>query len=111
MSTRRRFLNLAAAALAAPALPRLACAQTWPAKQPIRAMIPFSAGSTLDIVGRIVMEQLSAQLGQTIVIENRGGAGGTIGTAAVAKADPDGYPVDQRLRPLGRACRLSERRL
>jgi tripartite-type tricarboxylate transporter receptor subunit TctC len=93
MSTRRRFLNLAAAALAAPALPRLACAQTWPAKQPIRAMIPFSAGSTLDIVGRIVMEQLSAQLGQTIVIENRGGAGGTIGTAAVAKADPDGYTL------------------
>ncbi len=93
MTTRRRFLNLAASALAVPALPRLARAQAWPAKQPIRAMIPFSAGSTLDIVGRIVLEPLSTQLGQTIVVENRGGAGGTIGTAAVAKAEPDGYTV------------------
>ena len=93
MTTRRRFLNLAASALAVPALPRLARAQVWPAKQPIRAMIPFSAGSTLDIVGRIVLEPLSTQLGQTIVVENRGGAGGTIGTAAVAKAEPDGYTV------------------
>jgi tripartite-type tricarboxylate transporter receptor subunit TctC len=92
MTTRRRFLNLAAAALATPALPRLASAQSWPAR-PIRAMIPFSAGSSLDIVGRIVLDPLSSQLGQTIVVENRGGAGGTIGTAAVAKADPDGYTL------------------
>jgi len=93
MTTRRRFLNLAAAALAAPALPQLASAQSWPAARPIRAMIPFSAGSSLDIVGRIVLDPLSSQLGQTIVVENRGGAGGTIGTAAVAKADPDGYSI------------------
>jgi tripartite-type tricarboxylate transporter receptor subunit TctC len=93
MTTRRRFLNLAAATLAAPALPTLARAQSWPAKQPIRAMIPFSAGSSLDIVGRIVLDPLSSQLGQTIVVENRGGAGGSIGTAAVAKADPDGYSI------------------
>ena len=92
MTTRRRFLNLAAAALATPALPRLACAQSWPAR-PIRAMIPFSAGSSLDIVGRIVLDPLSSQLGQTIVVENRGGAGGTIGTAAVAKAEADGYTI------------------
>jgi len=92
MTTRRRFLSLAAAALATPALPRLACAQSWPAR-PMRAMIPFSAGSSLDIVGRIVLDPLSSQLGQTIVVENRGGAGGTIGTAAVAKADPDGYTL------------------
>jgi tripartite-type tricarboxylate transporter receptor subunit TctC len=92
MTTRRRFLNLAAAALATPALPRLASAQTWPAR-PIRAMIPFSAGSSLDIVGRIVLDPLSSQLGQTIVVENRGGAGGTIGTAAVAKAEADGYTI------------------
>jgi hypothetical protein len=65
-------------------------------------MIPFSAGSTLDIVGRIVMEPLSTQLGQTIVVENRGGAGGTIGTAAVAKAEPDGVPprTPPRRRPI-----------
>ena len=56
-------------------------------------MIPFSAGSSLDIVGRIVLDPLSSQLGQTIVVENRGGAGGTIGTAAVAKAEPDGYSI------------------
>jgi tripartite-type tricarboxylate transporter receptor subunit TctC len=56
-------------------------------------MVPFAAGSSLDIVGRIVMDPLSRQLGQTIVIENRGGAGGSIGTAAVAKADPDGHTL------------------
>jgi tripartite-type tricarboxylate transporter receptor subunit TctC len=92
MITRRRLLNSAAAALALPALPRLASAQAWPAK-PIRAIIPFTAGSTVDIVGRIVLEPLASQLGQTIVVENRGGAGGTIGTAAVARAEPDGYTI------------------
>jgi tripartite-type tricarboxylate transporter receptor subunit TctC len=91
-TTRRRFLNLAGAALTVPALPRLARAQSWPAR-PIRAMVPFSAGSSLDIVGRIVLDPVSSQLGQTIVVDNRGGAGGTIGTAAVSKADPDGYTL------------------
>lgn len=92
MSTRRHFLNLAGAALAMPALPRLAGAQAYPSR-PIRAMIPFTAGSSIDIVGRIVTDPLAAQLGQPIVIENRGGAGGSIGSAAVAKSDPDGYTV------------------
>jgi tripartite-type tricarboxylate transporter receptor subunit TctC len=66
MTTRRQFLQLAGSALAMPALPGLAWAQSWPAK-PIRAMIPFSAGSSLDIVGRIVLDPLSSQLGQPIV--------------------------------------------
>lgn len=92
-SNRRRFLTLTAAALAAPALPRLGQAQAWPSAKPIRAVVPFSAGSTVDIIGRIVLDPLSRQLGQTIVIENRGGAGGSIGSAAVAKADPDGYTL------------------
>jgi tripartite-type tricarboxylate transporter receptor subunit TctC len=92
MSTRRRFLHLAAAALATPALPRLARAQSWPERS-IRATVPFSAGSSLDIVGRIVLDPLSSQLGQPIVVENRGGAGGTIGSAMVAKAEPDGYTI------------------
>jgi len=92
-SNRRRFLTLTAAALATPALPRLGQAQAWPAGKPIRAVVPFSAGSTVDIIGRIVLDPLSRQLGQTIVIENRGGAGGSIGSAAVAKADPDGYTL------------------
>jgi tripartite-type tricarboxylate transporter receptor subunit TctC len=92
VTTRRRFLNFAAAALATPALPRMAAAQNWPTKI-IRAMVPFSAGSSLDVVARIVLDPLAAQLGQAIVIENRGGGGGTIGTAMVAKAEPDGYTI------------------
>jgi tripartite-type tricarboxylate transporter receptor subunit TctC len=67
-------------------------AQTWPAK-PIRAVVPVGAGSSTDIVHRVVLEQLSAQLGQSIVVENRVGAGGTIGSAAVARADADGYTL------------------
>ncbi len=90
--TRRQSLRLAGAALATSALPSLARAQSWPMK-PIRAVVPFTAGSTLDIVGRIVLDPLASALGQPIVIENRGGAGGTIGTAAVAKAEPDGYTL------------------
>ena len=69
-----------------------AAAQTWPTK-PLRAIVPVGAGSTTDIIPRVVFEQLSPQLGQSIVVENRTGAGGTIGTAFVAKADPDGYTV------------------
>ena len=67
-------------------------AETWPTK-PLRAIVPVGAGSTTDIIPRVVFEQLSAQLGQTIVVENRTGAGGTIGSAFVAKADPDGYTI------------------
>ena len=93
-NNRRQFLTFTAAALAAPALPRLGFAQAaWPTAKPIRAMVPFTAGSTIDIIGRIVMEPVSRQLGQTIVIENRGGAGGSIGSAQVAKAEPDGYTL------------------
>src|SRR4051812_27533126 len=77
-----------AACLAQP----VAHAQSWPAK-PLRAIVPVGAGSSTDIVHRLVLEQLSTALGQPIVIENRVGAGGTIGTAAVAKAQPDGYTL------------------
>jgi tripartite-type tricarboxylate transporter receptor subunit TctC len=91
---RRKFLKLSAGALAAPMLTRPVIAQTaWPAARSIRAIVPFSAGSTIDILGRIVLDPLSKQLGQTIVVENRGGAGGSLGSAAVAKADPDGYTI------------------
>jgi tripartite-type tricarboxylate transporter receptor subunit TctC len=92
MVTRRQFLASTAAALTAPALPLTALAQAWPSR-PIRAMVPFAPGSTLDIVGRLVCDPLSSQLGQPIVIENRGGAGGTIGTGLAAKAEPDGYTI------------------
>jgi tripartite-type tricarboxylate transporter receptor subunit TctC len=80
------------AALAVLAACSSAFADTWPSK-PIRAIIPFGPGSAVDVVPRIVFEQLSQQLGQAIVVGNRGGAGGTIGTSAVAKADPDGYTM------------------
>ena len=72
--------------------PCLAAAQSWPAK-PIRAVIPFGAGSLTDVVPRVVFDQVGRQLGQTIVVENRTGAGGTIGVAAVAKAGPDGHTL------------------
>lgn len=69
-----------------------ACAEAWPAR-PLRVIVPVGAGSTTDIIPRLVFEQLSPQVGQPIVVENRVGAGGTIGTAQVARADPDGYTV------------------
>jgi tripartite-type tricarboxylate transporter receptor subunit TctC len=69
-----------------------ALAQTWPSK-PIRAIIPFAAGSATDVIPRVVFEPLSARLGQPIVVENRGGAGTTIGAALVAKAEADGYTL------------------
>ena len=67
-------------------------AQTWPGK-PVRLLVPFPPGGSTDIVARIVAQKLSERLRQAIVIENRGGAGGTIGTALLAKAAPDGYTL------------------
>ena len=91
---RRKFLQFSAGVLATPMLARPSFAQAaWPTARQIRAIVPFSAGSTIDILGRIVLDPLSKQLGQTIVVENRGGAGGSLGSAAVAKADPDGYTI------------------
>ena len=69
-----------------------AFAQGYPTK-PIKVVVPFSAGSGVDIVARTVAEQLQAQLGQPVVIENRVGAGGTIGINSVAKAEADGYTL------------------
>jgi tripartite-type tricarboxylate transporter receptor subunit TctC len=65
-------------------------AEAWPTR-PLRAIVAAGAGSTIDIIPRVVFEQLSSQLGQTIVVENRPGAGGTIAASLVAKAEPDGY--------------------
>src|SRR5437660_1110000 len=69
-----------------------AWAQAWPAK-PIRIVVPFTPGGGTDIIARTVTERLSPQFGQPIVIENRPGAGGTIGAALVAKSAPDGYTL------------------
>src|SRR5258707_1360921 len=67
-------------------------AENWPSRL-IKATIPFGAGSATDVVPRLVFDRLAAELGQPIVIENRAGAGGTLGTAVVTKADPDGYSI------------------
>lgn len=67
-------------------------AEQWPTRV-IKATIPFGAGSAADVVPRLVFERLSTELGQPIVIENRPGAGGAVGSAMVAKADPDGYSI------------------
>jgi tripartite-type tricarboxylate transporter receptor subunit TctC len=67
-------------------------AQTWPTKS-LRVVVPFTAASATDTTARIVVERLSTQLGQTFVVENRPGAGGTIGVGVVAKAEPDGYTI------------------
>jgi tripartite-type tricarboxylate transporter receptor subunit TctC len=67
-------------------------AEEWPVR-PIRAILPIAPGTGSNVVFRLVFNQLSMQIGQQIVVENRGGAGGTIGTAAVAKSDPDGYTI------------------
>jgi tripartite-type tricarboxylate transporter receptor subunit TctC len=69
-----------------------AAAQNWPTK-PLRAFIPFAAGSATDLVPRALFEPLATELGQPIVVENRGGGGGTIAGNAVVRADPDGHTI------------------
>jgi tripartite-type tricarboxylate transporter receptor subunit TctC len=73
--------------------PVAATAQEWPARQPIKIIVPFTAGSATDVAGRIVFDQVGRQLGQSFVFENRGGAGTTLGASMAAKADPDGYTL------------------
>ncbi len=70
-----------------------AFAQSWPTRGPIRIIVPLTAGSATDVLARIVFDQVGTQLGQTIVVENRPGAAGTLGTAAVARSEPDGYTL------------------
>ncbi len=69
-----------------------ALAETWPTK-PIKAIVPISPGSVIDIVPRLVFGQLTTQLGQAIVVENRPGAGQTLGASVVARSDPDGHTI------------------
>jgi tripartite-type tricarboxylate transporter receptor subunit TctC len=89
---RRKFLQLAAGAAALPAVSRIARAQTFPAR-PVRIVVTFPAGSTSDILARPMAQWLSERLGHPFVIDNRPGAGGTIGTEAVVRAPADGYTL------------------
>jgi tripartite-type tricarboxylate transporter receptor subunit TctC len=89
---RRQFLHLTAGAAALPTTLSLARAQTYPTR-PITLIVPFAAGGATDVVGRILRDHLSNNLGQQVIIENVGGAGGMTGTSRVAKAAPDGYTI------------------
>jgi tripartite-type tricarboxylate transporter receptor subunit TctC len=89
--SRRSLIASAAFGATASLLPRAAFA-AFP-DRPIRLIVPFAAGGNADIVGRLVGERISAALGQPVVVDNRGGAGGSIGAEAVARATPDGYTL------------------
>jgi tripartite-type tricarboxylate transporter receptor subunit TctC len=89
---RRRFLHLAAGAVALPALSRLASAQTYPSR-PVHWIVSFAAGGPNDVVARIIGQYLSDHLGQQFIIENRPGAGGNVGMQSVLSSAPDGYTI------------------
>jgi len=78
--------------LCAPLAPG-AAAQLWPSVKPVRIIAVFPPGGSVDQVARALSQQLNTQTGQTFVVENRGGASGSIGTAALAKSEPDGYTI------------------
>lgn len=73
--------------------PMAAAAQDWPTRQPIKVIVPFTAGSATDITARTVVDQVGKQIGQTFVVENRGGAGTTLGSNLAARAEADGYNI------------------
>jgi tripartite-type tricarboxylate transporter receptor subunit TctC len=89
---RRTFMSLAGGLLASLRAPRTAAAQAYPTR-PVTLVIPFPPGGGNDALGRMVADKMSKSLGQQIVVENRGGAGGTIATRAVARSAPDGYTI------------------
>jgi tripartite-type tricarboxylate transporter receptor subunit TctC len=86
---RRVFIGLVGGALASALAPRRSAAQAYPTR-PVTLVIPFPPGGGNDALGRMVTDKMSKSLGQQIVVDNRGGAGGTIATRAVARSAPDG---------------------
>jgi tripartite-type tricarboxylate transporter receptor subunit TctC len=87
-----RFIRLAVTAAMLATTATVAHAQAWPEK-PVRLIVPFPPGGSTDVVGRMIADQLRQRLGQPFVVENRAGAGGTIGSDAAAKAPADGYTI------------------
>src|SRR5499426_3603713 len=90
--TARQCIRLALVALVSLAIAGVASAQDWPARN-VTVVVPLAAGSASDIMARVVMDQVGRQLGKTFVIENRPGAGGTVGANAVANSAPDGHTI------------------
>ncbi|QIL70797.1 tripartite tricarboxylate transporter substrate binding protein [Diaphorobacter sp. HDW4B] len=94
MFDRRRFLASSAAVALPTMIPAIARAEkAWPAARTIRVVIPYVAGGVSDSVGRRLLEQVGKDLGQSIIVDNKGGAGGTVGTGEVARAKGDGYTL------------------
>src|SRR6266852_1209472 len=91
--TRRQLLKTSSAAMAAPLVTGQAAGQAEYPTRPVRVIVPYPPAGGVDTVSRILFQKLSELWGQQFVIDNRGGAGGTIGEAAAAKADPDGYTI------------------
>ncbi|TAF99901.1 MAG: ABC transporter substrate-binding protein [Betaproteobacteria bacterium] len=89
---RRNTISLIALALTT-TLTGIASAQTFPTKQAIRLMVPFAPGGTTDLLARVISVKMAATLGQSVVVENKAGAGGALGAAEVSKAAPDGYTL------------------
>lgn len=92
MTTRSGRRSLLGAALALPALRKAAAQEAWPVR-PVRLLIPFPPGQATDTIGRLVAEALSARWPQRVVVENRAGGAGVVGTEAGARAAPDGYTI------------------
>src|SRR3989344_593830 len=90
---RRRFIASTSAVTSAIALPALAQAPDRYPTRPITLVVPFPPGGAVDNSGRAIADRLGRVLGQPVIVENKGGAGGTIGTTQVAKAQPDGYTL------------------
>ena len=92
MLRRRTFQRLAAAVLASPMIASRSGAQSWPA-QPVRMVVGYAAGQSIDILARLIAQSLSEQLGQQFIVENKPGAGGNIAAEGVARATPDGHTL------------------
>jgi tripartite-type tricarboxylate transporter receptor subunit TctC len=92
-SQRRKFLQFAGATTIAFSFPHVATAQAYPTR-PVTMIVPFPPGGNADVIGRVLAERMRVPLGQPVIVENVGGANGSIGVGRVARARPDGYTID-----------------